>query len=110
MYNIIFSYYNPSLTNYEFCSWIVLPYKSTEIGGRNTLHGMNSIKLIVLCCTYSIMHISTGFDGGRIHAIRALALYKYIYQNTQQLNVFPKLMHWVAFEKVHQMEQAFLFL
>jgi hypothetical protein len=54
------------------------------------------------------MHISRGFDGG-IHAIDALGIYKYIYLNTQQLSVFPKLMHWVAFQEVHQMEQAFLF-
>jgi hypothetical protein len=61
------------------------------------------------------MDISKGFDGG-IHAIGAvvfmllaLVLYKYIYQNTQQLSVFPKLMHWVAFQEVHQMEQASLF-
>jgi hypothetical protein len=53
------------------------------------------------------MHISTGFDGG-IHAISALVIYKYNYLNTQQLSVFPKFMHWVAFQ-VHQMEQAFLF-
>ena len=54
------------------------------------------------------MDISKGFDGG-IHTIGALVLDKYIYQNTQQLNVFPKLMDWVAFQEVHQMEQAFLF-
>jgi hypothetical protein len=54
------------------------------------------------------MHISRGFDGG-IHAIGALVIYKYIYLNTQQLSVFPKFMHWVAFQEVHQMEQAFLF-
>ncbi len=50
MNNIILSAYNPSLTNYEFCSWIVFPYMSTEIDGRK-LHGMNSIKLIVLYYT-----------------------------------------------------------
>ena len=55
------------------------------------------------------MDISKGFDGG-IHAIGALILYKCIYQNTQLLSVFPKLMHWVAFQEVHQMEQAVLFL
>jgi hypothetical protein len=55
------------------------------------------------------MDISKGFDGS-IHAIGALVLYKYIYHNTQQLSVFPKLMHWVAFQEVHQLEQAFLFL
>jgi hypothetical protein len=55
------------------------------------------------------MDISKGFDGD-IHAIGALVLDKYIYQNTQQLNVFPKLMDWVAFQEVHQMEQAVLFL
>jgi hypothetical protein len=54
------------------------------------------------------MPISRGFDGG-IHVIGALVFYKYIYLNTQQLSVFPKLMHWVAFQKVHQMKQAFLF-
>ncbi len=55
------------------------------------------------------MDISKGFDGG-IHAIGALVLYEHIYQNTQQLSVFPKLMHLVAFQEVHQMEQAVLFL
>jgi hypothetical protein len=55
------------------------------------------------------MDISKGFEGG-IHAIGARVLYKYIYQNAQQLSVFPKLMHWVAFQEVHQMEQADLFL
>jgi hypothetical protein len=54
------------------------------------------------------MDISKGFDGG-IHAIGALVLYEYIYQNTQQLSIFPKLMR-VAFQEVHQMEQAVLFL
>lgn len=60
------------------------------------------------------MDISKGFDGG-IHAIGAmvfmllaLVLYKSIYQNTQQLSVSPKLMPWVAFQEVHQMEQASL--
>jgi hypothetical protein len=53
------------------------------------------------------MDISKGFDCG-IHAIGALVLYKSIYQNTQQLSVFPKLMPWVAFQEVHQMEQASL--
>lgn len=55
------------------------------------------------------MDNSKGFDGG-IHAIGALILNKCIYQNTQQLSVFPKLMHWVAFQQMHQMEQAVLFL
>ena len=54
------------------------------------------------------MDIFKGFDGG-IHAIGALVIYKYIYLNTQQLSVFPKFMHWVAFQKVHRMEQAVLF-
>jgi hypothetical protein len=60
------------------------------------------------------MDISKGFDGG-IHAfgavvfmLLALVLYKDIYQNIQQLSVFPKLMHWVAFQEVHQTEQASL--
>jgi hypothetical protein len=50
------------------------------------------------------MHISRGFGGG-IHAIGALVIYKYIYLNTHQLSVFPKFIHWVAFQEV----QAFLF-
>jgi hypothetical protein len=49
MYNIILSYC-PSLTN-SYGSWILFLYRSTEIGGGNTLHGMSSIKLIVLCYT-----------------------------------------------------------
>jgi hypothetical protein len=36
------------------------------------------------------MHVSRGFDSGRIHAIGVLVIYKYIILNTQLLSVFPK--------------------